>query len=232
MNPVAPPTDAIEIKLVGVGGIGTSLLPFLARYLQHRRGSKSRITLVDGDSFERSNETRQEFPRLGNKAAVKAEELAPQFTRVSFRSIPAFVSPENITGVIVENDVVLLAVDNFATRRLVSRHCQTLGDVALISGGNEFTDGNVQVYVRRGGADLTHPLTHLHPEIADPEDLLPTDEGCERLIATSAPQLLFTNLAVGSAMLSAFYALLESGEPSFDELYLDIPTGRHVPIRR
>lgn len=232
MNRTERRGDSLELKLIGAGGIGTSLLPFLARYLHHRRGAKSRITLVDGDSFERSNDARQEFPRIGNKAVVKAEELAVEFTRVSFRAVAAFVGPGNVAEVIVDGDVVLLAVDNYASRRLVSKHCETLQDVTLISGGNEFTDGNVQVYLRRNGADVTHPLTYLHPEIEDPDDLLPTDEGCGRLIATSAPQLLFTNLAVGAAMLGAFYALLETGHPPFDELYLDLPSGKHVPVRR
>ncbi|MEK7217290.1 MAG: ThiF family adenylyltransferase, partial [Chloroflexota bacterium] len=98
MTEGTPP--GINVKLIGVGGIGTALLPFLARYLHHRRGARSRITLVDGDDFERANETRQEFPRIGNKAVVKAEELAVEFPRVSFRAVAALVSPENVAEVI------------------------------------------------------------------------------------------------------------------------------------
>lgn len=222
----------MNIKLIGVGGIGTALVPSLARYLEYRKGPRSRLTLVDGDEFEGGNRSRQDFERAGNKATAKAEELALRFERVSFRAIPEFVSPDNVERVIVAEDVILLAVDNHATRRLVSNYCESLPAVTLISGGNEYTDGNVQVYVRKGSQALNKPITYAHPEIEQPEDKLPADEGCERLIATSAPQLLFTNLAVGAAMLAAFYAVVEMGDVPFDELYLDIPSGRHVPVRR
>lgn len=222
----------MEIKLIGVGGIGTALAPFLARYFQHNRSLKARITLVDGDAFEPENRARQEFARLGNKAVVKAEELARAFPSVPVRALAQFVAPDNIAAVVRAGDTVLLAVDNYATRRLVSKHCEGLDAVTLISGGNELTDGNVQVYLRRNGADASRPLTYLHPEIENPADLLPTDAGCERLIATAAPQLLFTNLAVASAMLGALYAIIEQGQAPYDELYLDLPSGRQLPVRR
>ena len=65
----------LEIKAIGIGGIGCALLPFLCRYLQDS-GDKARITLIDGDRFERGNAARQAFSGLGNKAEVKAGELA------------------------------------------------------------------------------------------------------------------------------------------------------------
>jgi len=49
----------LEIKAIGIGGIGCALLPFLCRYLQYS-GEKARITLIDGDRFERSNAARQD----------------------------------------------------------------------------------------------------------------------------------------------------------------------------
>jgi len=52
----------MEIKVIGIGGIGCALLPFLARYLNYR-GERVRITLIDGDEFQRSNADRQAFDR-------------------------------------------------------------------------------------------------------------------------------------------------------------------------
>ena len=43
----------LEIKVIGIGGIGCALLPFLARYLA-ASSQPARLTLVDGDSFELS----------------------------------------------------------------------------------------------------------------------------------------------------------------------------------
>ena len=224
----------LDIKLIGVGGIGCALAPFLARYLQSERqvtGEEIRITLVDGDDFESKNASRQSFETLGNKAKVKASELARSFPDLSFRAILEFVTPANLPHLVKPGDLVFLAVDNHATRRVLSRHCEGLSDVVLISGGNDLTDGNVQVYVRQEGRDITLPLTRFHPEIAEPKDRSPAEMSCEELAADSAPQLLFMNLTVASAMLNAFYAW-RAGRLSYGEAYLDIVEGRVQPVSR
>ena len=219
-----------QIKVIGIGGIGCALLPHLARYLQ-AKGEAARVTLVDGDAFETRNADRQAFSRPGNKAKVKATELAQQFEELSFRAVPEFVCPENVETVVGSGDVVFLGVDNHATRRLVSDRCQCLAEVTLISGGNDYTDGNVQVYSRRANRDVTSPLTRFHPEVAEPKDRSPHELSCEELSRGAAPQLLFTNLAVASAMLNAFYAC-EVGRLQYGEVYLDVLEGKANPIAR
>ncbi len=220
----------LEIKVIGIGGIGCALLPHLARYL-HASREPARLTLVDGDTFEARNGDRQAFPDLGNKAKVKATELARHFDGLSFRAVPEYVTPENVGRIIRSGDIVFLGVDNHKTRRLVSDHCQELADVILISGGNDFTDGNVQVYLRCGGRDVTVPLTRLHPEIAEPQDRSPHEMSCDELLAEAAPQLLFMNLAVASAMLNGFYAW-RMGKLQYGEVYLDILEGKAHPVLR
>jgi molybdopterin/thiamine biosynthesis adenylyltransferase len=225
-------SEIVHHVLVGLGGIGGALAPVLARYLEHRPGPRSRLTLVDGDVFQPPNRERQPFRRLGNKATVTAETLAEQFEGVSIRAVDQYLDPSNVAAAIDENVVVLLGVDNHATRKLVSDHCATLADVTLISGGNDFTDGNVQVYVRRDGRDVTHPLTAYHPEIAHPADHSPAELGCEVLYEAGEPQLLFTNLAIASAMLNAWYRVVEQGRVDYDEVYVDIQAARMLPVRR
>jgi molybdopterin/thiamine biosynthesis adenylyltransferase len=219
-----------DIKVIGIGGIGCALLPHLARYLQ-TSGERVRLTLVDGDAFEVRNGDRQPFSELGNKARVKASELARQFDGLSFRAVSEFVTPENVGTVIQSGDVVFLAVDNHKTRRLASERCRGLPEVTLISGGNDYTDGNVQVYIRLAGRDVTLPLSRFHPEIADPRDRSPHEMSCDELSQEAAPQLLFTNLAVASAMLNAFYAWRQ-GKLQYGEVYLDILEGKAHPISR
>jgi molybdopterin/thiamine biosynthesis adenylyltransferase len=220
----------LEIKAIGIGGIGCALLPFLCRYLQYS-GDKARITLIDGDSFERSNAARQAFTRLGNKAEVKARELAQEFENLSLRAAPEFVTPENVSRLLKEGDIIFLMVDNHASRKLVSGHAATLADVTLISGGNDFSDGNVQVYLRRDGRDLTPSLSRYHPEIAQPQDRNPGELSCEELMAQGAPQLLFTNLMVASMMLNAFYAFTQE-RLDYSEVYLDILENLTRPVSR
>lgn len=210
----------LEIKAVGIGGIGCALLPFLCRYLQYS-GAKARLTLIDGDRFERANASRQSFSRLGNKAEVKAQELAQEFDSLSVRAVPEFVTAANVSRLIKAGEVVFLMVDNHASRKLVSDHAATLAGITLISGGNDFVDGNIQVYVRREGRDLTPSLSRYHPEIATPQDRNPADLSCEELMAAGAPQLLFTNLMVAALMLNAFYAWSRD-RLAYSEVYLDI----------
>jgi molybdopterin/thiamine biosynthesis adenylyltransferase len=210
----------LEIKAVGIGGIGCALLPFLCRYLQYS-GAQARLTLIDGDRFERGNAVRQAFSGLGNKAEVKALELAREFEALAFRSTPEYVTEDNVARLIGAGEVVFLMVDNHASRNLVSCHAASLADLTLISGGNDYEDGNVQVYVRQRGRDLTPGLGRYHPEIANPQDKNPAQLSCEELMAAGAPQLLFANLMVASLMLNAFYAIRE-GRLNYSEVYLDI----------
>jgi molybdopterin/thiamine biosynthesis adenylyltransferase len=209
------------------------LVPFL-----HAEGSRVTVMAVDGDTFEESNRSRMIFDRLGPKAVVLAEDLAePYGDRVNILPVPEYVTAGNVASLISSGDAVFCQPDNHATRRLVERHCASLSDVALFCGGNDGiedgktgTYGNAQVYLRREGCDLTNRLSAFHPEIAEPADALPTDLGCAEA-AASAPQLLFTNLAVASAMLAAYYAW-RCGRLAYEEAYLDILSGRCLPVRR
>jgi molybdopterin/thiamine biosynthesis adenylyltransferase len=219
----------LEIKAIGIGGIGCALLPFLCRYLNYA-GERARVTLIDGDSFERVNAPRQAFLQVGNKAEVKARELAQEFEALSFRAVPEYATADNINRLIMEGDLVFLMVDNHASRRLVDGHAATLNDLSLISGGNDYEDGNVQVYLRREGRDLTPSLSRYHLEIAQPQDRNPAELSCEELMAAGAPQLLFTNLMVASLMLNAFYALADF--PGYSEVYLDIRQNLSRPVTR
>ena len=220
----------LEIKAIGIGGIGCALLPFLCRYLNYA-GEPARLTLIDGDRFERANAPRQAFPRLGNKAEVKARELAQEFEALSLRAVPEYVTAANVNRLLAAGDVVFLMVDNHASRRLVDEHAAGLADLTLISGGNDFEDGNIQVYLRREGRDLTPRLSRYHPEIATPLDRHPAELSCEELMAAGAPQLLFTNLMVAALMLNAFYALSRD-LPGYCEVYLDIRQNLSRPVSR
>src|SRR5262249_6226658 len=137
-------------------------------------------------------------------------------------------------------DIVILAVDNHATRKIVNDHCAAkLEDVCLISGGNDGvgqgragrtsrgTYGNCQVYLRCGGQEVSPSLTRYHPEIQNPAHHLPTEVGCAELV-TSVPQILFTNLATASAILNALWLYL-CGALHYSELSFDIADGLMRP---
>lgn len=211
-----------NITIIGLGGVGSILSGHLCRFLNFSSDLPKHVVLVDGDSYESKNFERQEFTRLGNKADTKATELSIRFDNLQIDAINEYITDENISYMIGENSIVFMCVDNHKTRMIVSNHCKNLNNVTLISGGNEFTDGNAQLYIRRNNQDLTPDLCMYHPEIANPEDKLPTEMSCEEL-SVSEPQLGFTNLGVAFQMCCMFYnTVIEKLERS--EVYFDILT--------
>jgi predicted ThiF/HesA family dinucleotide-utilizing enzyme len=228
--------DDSRLKVIGLGGIGCVVLQYLTVFLKSL-DRPLRLVLIDGDRFEAANTRRMVFQQIGNKAEVKAAEAVAWLgsSEVAVVAVPQFVTVDNVAQLIRSGDHVFLCVDNHPTRKLVSEHCATLADVALFSGGNEGVEpprergtyGNVQVYVRQDGRDVTASLTRYHPEIATPKGKMPTDPNCAEL-ALSTPQILFTNLAVASAMLSAFFAY-SCGQLAYQEVKLDIVDARMLP---
>ena len=230
----------LRIDLVGCGGIGGHLAPNLCRFLYAER-RPAHVLLIDGDAFEERNRSRMRFAAYENKAVALARELATAFGAVlTVEPVPEYVTAANVGRLIGEGHWVLLAVDNFVTRHLVDEHCQAMRDVTLISGGNdgvedgrEGTYGNVQLVRRRDGRALSSSLGRFHPEIAEPRDAAPGGASCAELAQGGAPQLLFTNLAVASVMLNAFYRLLRGADArGYEEVYLDILKNRVVPVER
>lgn len=224
--------------VIGLGGIGSPVAQALVQFLSSGK-NRSEVLLVDGDTYEESNRSRVVFGECDNKAYSKVSELGA-LTRgsVTLLPIPKYITPHNVRHVIENGDVVFLCVDNHATRKCISKHCERLDNVLLISGGNDGVEegrtgtfGNVMAYERKGGKDITNPLDRIHPEIAHPGDKRPDQLSCLELAMTSAPQLLFTNMAVAAAMLGTFYARL-AGPLPYEELYLNILLGNQVAVSR
>ena len=214
----------MEIAIIGLGGIGSILVNTLSRYLDSNQSLQPvTIKLVDGDDYESKNNIRQEFINYGNKADVKKNELSHKFQNINYKEFQMFLDETLIPEIITENSIVFVAVDNHKTRRLVSKYAKNLNDVIIISGGNELTDGNVQIYIRKGGVNVTPSLTDYHPEIENPLDKSPNEMSCEEL-SQAEPQLYFTNFLVAGHMCSAFYNIIEKNNYKISEVYFDLLT--------
>lgn len=219
-----------QIKVIGIGGIGTNLLPPLCRHFNSKslndHSDRTRFTLIDSDQVELRNLERQAFKSFGQKAEVKARELGEEFRMLSVRPISEYVGRDNISRLIESGDIVFLCVDNHETRKLVSDYCETLTDVILISGGNELTDGNVQTFIRAEGKNLTHPITKFHPEIQNATGKTPREMSCGELAARpGGEQILVTNVAVASRMFETFWKVEQEMLDKIGEVYFDIKEG-------
>jgi len=223
-----------KIKVIGSGGIGGHLLEPLARYLSYV-DDYCEVTVIDGDSYEERNRERQIFEDFGNKAEESVKLLKQKFPKVHFRHKSEYVTEDNIITTIREGDVIFLCVDNHATRNLVSERVEELDEALLISGGNDYTDGDVIVYHRQYGKDKT-PSLHSLPEIANHTDKNPGEftneerQGCQEE-AQANPQLLFMNLDIASLMLNCYYAY-EQNKLNFHRVYSDILTQARRAVRR
>jgi molybdopterin/thiamine biosynthesis adenylyltransferase len=229
-----------RVVVIGLGGIGLIVARYLALFLAAFRDREFRLVLCDGDAFEPANTYRMDVPDFANKAEAVARDLEARFGRTGLhlRWVTEYVTTKNAAKLIRAGDVVLAAVDNHATRRLIGRRCARLKDVVLISGGNDGVEGsqagtygNVQVYARAGGRDLHPPIERFHPELASPADTNPAELDCLALGSGAAPQLLFVNLAVASAMCNALLRVLSPADGDYDEVCLDILEGRCTPHR-
>jgi len=244
-SPVAK--KPLKIKVIGTGGIGLCLLPSLCRYLNYN-GEKYpavEVSLIDGDTFEERNRERQDFVETGPKASMTAAEYRGKFPRLMFWDHPVYVADHNVIQLIRENDIVLLCVDNHKTRKLISDRAEELKNVTVISGGNDWTDGNVLLHIRRDEKNLTPPLaSKFHPEILNPTDENPADveqkaEGCAEL-AVAAPQLLITNNYIAANMLAGLYNVIDEGRyekvlaapHNFAEVYCDLSVMKSIPRER
>jgi molybdopterin/thiamine biosynthesis adenylyltransferase len=215
--------ENLNIVIIGLGGIGSVLSERLSRFLNYNRELKTNILLVDGDSYEPKNQDRQDFLQFGNKAEIKADELAMKFGEIEFDAVGEYINDGNISETIRDGDIIFICVDNHKSRMIINNYCKTLTNVILISGGNELTDGNAQLYVREGGVDKTPDLCTYHPEIANPDDKLPEEMSCEEL-SQSEPQLYFTNLGVATLMCWMFYNAFVNKVYDRSEAYFDILT--------
>jgi ThiF family protein len=241
--------DGLMVRLIGLGGIGGIVARYSSIFLASLR-CETNLLLIDGDEFEQKNATRMLFSAYGNKAEVVRAELLECFvdSRLTLMAVDQLVTPENIAALLPSgaNEVILLCVDNHDTRKLVSDYCKGhdgfagVDDICLISGGNDGVGadssgivrrgsyGNVQVYIRRGGADVSPPLTAFHKEIDRPAKKFGDGAHCTDIL-DSVPQLLFTNLMTASAICNTFWLYLCEAM-HYSELGFDIVDASMRPL--
>jgi hypothetical protein len=240
---VANLVDGQSIKLIGVGGTGGIVARYGCVFLMHlaeKLKRSARFVIIDGDQFESKNRSRMTHTE-GSKAAVVCDELLDfaADSRLTIAAVEQYVTPENIAQLLHNGDIILLAVDNHATRKLVNDFCaKHLKQFCLISGGNDGigdqpdgrrlrgSRGNCQIFAR--GQRNSPSLTQFHPEIADPSDQLPTDLNCTQILA-SQPQNLLANLAAASAILNALWIYL-CDQLHYSEVAFDIADAVMRPI--
>lgn len=227
------------VRFIGLGGIGRRAAEPIIRTLLYQSGSKlPEITFIDGDEYEPRNIERQPCTEDdATKKINKAESAAVEIHRmmgIDVTVYPHYVVPRNAASLLKDGDLVVAGVDSFAVRKLIADFAERRDNIVVISGGNELTDGNVQVFIRSEGQNVTANLGEWHPEIADPQDKRPDQHTClqEQEIH---PQLVRTNNMAAAVMTNVVGSLLETDNPwefPYGEIYFDVNKNKAATFER
>ena len=209
----------IRILIVGCGLIARCLARPLSWHSSKISGVTFEIHAIDGDE---------------TKARSIADDMKRESPSLATSAIPEYLVAANIARYLMDDDIVLVCTSNRATRKLISDHAEMLKSVFVIAGACYWTDGLIQVHVRRGRKNTTLPLANIyHPEVTNPTDRIPGDED-ETGKKEKLPQSVVAYNAVAAQMLVAFCRVqcCDSTEPLPCEIYIDAFNGRVMPRSR
>ncbi len=132
-----------SVLVVGAGGIGSALLPYLAG------AGIGRLGIVDADRVDLTNLHRQVLyttTELGQwKAEAAAGRLRAANPHPEIRAYPLRLSAENANAILQDYDLVADGSDNTETRYLINDACLTLGKT-LVWGAAAGYQGQVSVF--------------------------------------------------------------------------------------
>lgn len=114
-----------RVLVVGCGGLGGHILDQLARI------GVGSIRAVDGDVFEETNLNRQllsAVPLLGvSKAKAAADHIGRVNPAVKVEAVEAFLTEDNADALVAGCDIVMDALDNIPSRKILAAACERAG---------------------------------------------------------------------------------------------------------
>ena len=248
MSLAIPVREKLNIHVIGAGGTGGYAVSYLARLLA---GGGHVIHVYDGDRVETKNLKRQNF-KVSDLDQNKAEVICSR-VREEILQAPEMVphdgyltDKEDLLGEILaslEDDqslVIILAVDNVATRKLVNE--VILDDLAearvltvALDSGNDNQGGQVVLY-GNAAATWKRPLCEsakgmlptmlqVYPELNDVEDVNPGLVMDCADNAESQPQAMMCNVRNGEILAHVVMRILEEHKAPGNLWKSDILTG-------
>lgn len=178
-----------RVLVVGCGGLGGHIIDQLSRV------GVGFLRVVDGDVFEETNLNRQllsQLPLLGfSKAKAAAEHVARVSPHISLEAVDTFLTSQNVHSLIAGCDIVMDALDNIPSRRILADACAEVGI--------PYVYGAIQGWVAQAGISM--PGDHLI------ETLFPQEvEICDKSVLSFTP-------AMCASMQTALCVKLLVGRP-------------------
>lgn len=235
-------TQPVKIVMIGAGGTGGHIAPHLYRLL-YALERPVQFIVCDGDIVEEKNLVRQNFTEadLGqNKARVVAERYSNVFG-LETSYVPDFIeSAERLEELITPrrwntgryttdpktghygpetiSELVILigAVDNNRSRQLCHEVFLQANELIYIDSGNGEYTGQVVCGIRRNGKTFYKPVGQLYPDMAQADDLFPSEVSCADA-SVSAPQTIVANLMAATAVVTMIYNILVVGSSTVQQ---------------
>ena len=186
-----------KITLVGLGGLGGTVLELLAR------AGVGHLNLIDGDRFEDHNLNRQLLctqDRLGtSKARAAAERVCRINSSLTVEAHAEFLTPQNAPRLVNECHAVVDCLDNIKSRFIVEAAAKAAG-IPLISAAVAGLTGHVTtIFPQDRGLEL----------IYGPADKLKESKGVEITLGNLPPTV---GLIASMESAELIKVLLDHGE--------------------
>ena len=165
--PAISAEDCLQLQqkkalIVGCGGLGGYLMEYLARI------GIGAIRCVDGDVFEETNLNRQILATMDTLGKPKAQAAADRIRavnpQVAVEAHNCFLDERNVTELISGCDIVLDALDNISTRKLLADACN--------HANIPYVFGAISGWVAQAGISMGNDrmIHQLYPEGAQVQD--------------------------------------------------------------
>ena len=243
-----PVKDKLNIHVIGAGGTGGYFLCFLARLLA---GGEHVIHVYDGDRVEPKNLKRQNFT-MDELDLNKAEAICNRISKEILQAPTMVAHSEYLTEkdellaeilASLEDDqslVLVLAVDNIATRKLVNDLLmddlvqEQILTIALDS-GNDMQGGQIVLYgnatvsykplLEKSSKGMLPSMLQVYPELDKIKDENPgLIQNCADN-AESEPQAMMANVRNGELLAHIVTRILETHKAPGNLWRSDILTG-------
>lgn len=132
-----------RILVVGAGGLGSAILPYLAA------AGVVHLGIIDGDRIEASNLPRQVIYTESQIGSLKAEMatsyLQSRYSQLRLITYTSFLNETNASEIIQNFDLLIDATDDISTRYLMDEICLAAG-IPWVYGSIHQFEGQVSVF--------------------------------------------------------------------------------------
>lgn len=212
-----------NICIIGAGGTGGNFTARLAQFIS-TGNYPAEIVLVDGDSVEESNISRQPFSKdelLLNKAVALSSAIEENYG-LNVKAYPHYIDTVNDLSKIFRIfqkqkygytfiNILIGCCDNHRCRQVMEQFFDQQDNLIYIDSANEFSSGEVVVGLKLKGKVISPSRKFYFPEIMLSTEKSKSEESCGA-VNIHKPQHLATNCFASNVLLTVVSKLIADGK--------------------